>query len=155
MKKRIAFLVTVLLLMLVAYVFVVFPAQRDERAKENKPVFDRIAGDTQWDMSREMLYGHYFYCSRRFPLTVLSLLLRIVGHREVDIAHDEESKDYLLHVEKVQVHDLNSISTKDVRLRRLGFLMFNTDYDGWDVGPNSVQAKSNETRDPVMPRNEL
>lgn len=139
MKKRVIASLVILTCLFSAWLCVVTPSQRDDRAKENQGVFETIKKDTKWNMNADMLYGYFFINKRETPLRALGFILSLVGHRVVDISEDERS-EYWLHVEKLQSHDLHTISTKEVRLKRIGSIFF-SEYDGWDVGPPSSQKK--------------
>ena len=142
MKKRIAALIALFVCVLAAWLYIVTPSERAARAKENQGVFDSIKKDTKWNMGSPMLYGYFFISEHEAPLKALGFILRIGGHRFVDIRKDEKSEKYWLHVEKIQVQNLDSISTKDVRLKRLGEIIFLSEYDGWDVGPDVAPTKA-------------
>ena len=143
MKKRIAAFTALLLCTLGAWLFIVTPRERQARAKVNQEVFDTIKRDSAWDMKSRMLYGYFFVSEHRTPLRVLGAILQISGHRFVGIREDEENGKYWLHVEEIDIHDLDSISARDVRLKRLGKIIFGSEYDGWDVGPDLTPTKSN------------
>ncbi len=127
---------------LMAWIYIVTPSEKAARAKENKRVFDHIKENTKWNVNANMLYGYFFINEYEEPLRILGFLLRIGGHRFVDIWKDEETKKYWLHVEKVQVQNLDSISTKDVRFKKFGEIIFLSEYDGWDVGPDLTPTKA-------------
>ena len=130
-----------LLCLLSSWIYIVTPDQKDERAKVNQGVFDAIEHNSKWKMNSNMLYGYYFKNPHRFPLEALSFILRLGGHRVVDIHQSEKSHLYWLHVEKIEIHNLDTISIKDVRLQRMGNLFLQSDYDGWDVGPDLTPTK--------------
>ncbi len=143
MKKRIFIGIGAFVLIFSAWLYVVTPDERDKRAEVNRRVFDSIKEKSHWDMRKPMLYGFFFTCTRETPLKILGFLLSIGDHRVVDISKDDDKDFYWLHVERIQVHDLNSVSTKDVRLRRIGAMCI-SEYDGWDVGPDLTPTKKNE-----------
>ena len=142
MKKRIAAFVALFVCLLGAWIYIVTPSERAARAKVNQGVFDAIKKDSKWNMKSPMLYGYFFISEHEAPLKALRFILRICGHRFVDIWKDQKSEKYWLHVEKIQVQNLDSISTKDVRLKRLGEVVFLSEYDGWDVGPDLPPTKA-------------
>jgi cbb3-type cytochrome oxidase subunit 3 len=142
MKKRVAAFIALLICMLAAWLYFVTPSERAARARENQGVFDGIKKDTKWNMNSPMLYGYFFVSKHEFPLEVLGFILRMGGHRFVDIQKDQKTEKHWLHVEKIQVQNLDSISEKDVRLKRLGEIIFLSEYDGWDVGPDLTPTKA-------------
>ncbi len=140
MKKRILVIVGLLTLSFVAWLYIVTPSQQKLRADVNRHVFDSIKKDSGWDMQKPMLYGFFFTGDHEVQLKVLGFLLRLGGHRVVEVSKDTENEFYWLHVERNQVHDLDSISRKDVRLSRIGAICMSA-YDGWDVGPDLTPTK--------------
>ena len=139
MKKRVIASLVILIGILAAWLFVVTPSQRDDRAKENQGVFEAIKKDTKWNMDGDMLYGYFFINKHETPLKALGFILSLAGHRVVDISKNERL-EYWLHIEEIHSHDLHTISKKDVRLKRIGSIFF-SEYDGWDVGPTPSQKK--------------
>jgi hypothetical protein len=141
MKIRIAAFTALFFCVIAAWLYYVAPSEKAARAKVNQGVFDAIKKDSKWNMESPMLYGYFFIGEREWPLKVLGYILRIGGHRFVGIRKDDDLKKYWLHVEEVRVHNLDSISVKDVRLRQIGKIVFLSEYDGWDVGPDLSLAK--------------
>jgi hypothetical protein len=135
-RKNIGRLFLVLLALLAAvsaWLLIVTPAERDRRAEINSYAFDDMGEKTPWDLKKPMLWGCFFTSKAKVPLMVSRCLLGFAGFRFVDLSRDENEL-WWLHLECVEVHDVNSLSVRDVRLSRFGSLTF-SDYDGWDVGP--------------------
>ena len=116
-----------------AWVLVVTPKQRESRAEVNSHVFAPIAKDTTWDMQKPMLWGYFFVSEWKLPLEVSRGLLGLVGFRYVGLIRQDEGP-WQLHVECIEVHDVDTLSDRDVRLSRFASLLC-SEYDGWDVGP--------------------
>ena len=129
------------LVLLVAWVSIVSPDQRSEREKVDERVFDAIKKDSHWNLNTRMLYGYYFINKRKAPLIVLSFILYFGGRRIVGISYDEETKVNTLHVERIQIHDVASMATEGIRLKRIALICCFSDYDGWDVGPDLTPTK--------------
>lgn len=117
------------------------PAADLARAKEsNAAVLDRVRNATDWDLGGDLLWGYFFVNGRKAPLVMLSWVLPALGYRTVEMTRQEDGKLWWLHVERVHTNSLESISIREVRFGRLAKLFFASDFDGWDVGPASVQA---------------
>ena len=123
----------VLIAALSAWVLVVTPKQRKSRAEVNSHVFAPIAKNTKWDMKKPMLWGYFFVSEWKLPLEVSRGLLGLVGFRFVDLSRHDDTV-WWLHVECIEVHDVDTLSVRDVRLSRFASLLC-SEYDGWDVGP--------------------
>ena len=139
MKKGAFASCVVLACVFAAWLYFVTPGQRAERMKGNQKVFDTIKERTKWDMASDMHYEYAFINRRELPLRILGFLFSLGGHRVVDLSKGEGS-DYWLHIEKVERHDVFSVSGKEVRLKRIGMILM-SEYDGWEVGPKSLREK--------------
>jgi Regulator of ribonuclease activity B len=103
-------------------------------------MFQRMEQKSHWDMSKAMLWGYFFTDASKSDLEAVVPSLEAQGYRLVDIylSDKEDPKDddhWWLHVEKVEVHTLDSLDE-----RNTFFYQFAEDhgldsYDGMDVGP--------------------
>ena len=103
-------------------------------------MFDSIASDTSWDLSKPMLWGYFFTDGSKEKLERSAPLLVARGYRLVDIylADKEEPSEpdlWWLHVEKVEVHTVDSLNARNVELYQLADDQGIDSYDGMDVGP--------------------
>jgi hypothetical protein len=113
------------------------PAADLSRVKEaNSRVFDRLPKTAKWDLSGDLVWGYFFTNKSKAPLVVLSWGLRPFGYRTMEIfALEGDTGGWCLHAERVHINSLDSLSVQEVRFQRLGRLFFNSEFDGWDVGP--------------------
>lgn len=102
-------------------------------------MFQGIASQGQWDMTKPMLWGYYFTDESPEKLEGVSPLLEKMGYKRVDLFEANldpgQSPYFFLHVEKVEVHTPESLHKANQ-----GFYAFARDhglasYDGMDVGP--------------------
>lgn len=145
MRRR-RFVITLLILALffgvcAAWVGIVTPGELSKRKEINSGGFNHIRNTSNWDLNDDMLWGYYFINGSKFPLVLISWFLPVFGYRTVDITERKENKMWWLHSERIQTNTLDSLSTRDVRFQRLAKLAFNSDYDGWDVGPTPNGTK--------------
>ena len=116
-----------------AWVLIVTPAQLSKRKQVNIRGFNQIHDVAHWDLNHDMLWGYYFTNNGRVPLRLISAGMSVFGYREVDIR--KEGDLWWLHMECSQTNSLDGLSARDIRFQRIAGLIFNSKYDGWDVGP--------------------
>ena len=101
-------------------------------------MFDSMSG--RWDVSKPLLWGYFFTNSSREPLERVAKALEARGYRFVDIHLGEKdvSSDpdlWWLHVEKIEVHSVDSLDRRNHEFYRLAESLGLDSYDGMDVGP--------------------
>lgn len=131
--RRCFLVLLVLIAAVAAWLLIVTPAQREKTARINSLAFVSMGEKTNWDLKKPMLWGYFFTSKAKFPLVVSRWLLRLAGYRFVDLSRHED-RLWWLHLECIEIHDIDTLSVRDVRLSRFGSLVF-SEYDGWDVGP--------------------
>ena len=105
-------------------------------------MFNNIKEQGQWDITKPLLWGYFFTDSNPEKLEAISPKLQNMGYKLVGIfqAEKEEPNEpdlFYLHVEKVEVHDSQSLDKRNDE-----FYIFSSkegieSYDGMDVGPVS------------------
>ena len=105
-------------------------------------VFDGMQAETDWDLSGPMLWGYFFTHATANPLQLAAAALRKDGYTVVDsyLSDKESPKDpdvWFLHVEKVEVHSVDSLLARSEALDAFAAKHGLDAYDGWDVGPAS------------------
>jgi hypothetical protein len=103
-------------------------------------MFENIAIDTQWDLTKPMLWGYFFTDRSKDKLERSAPLLVAKGYRLVNIylADKEEPSEadlWWLHVEKVEIHTVDSLHNRNIELYRFASEQGIDSYDGMDVGP--------------------
>lgn len=101
-------------------------------------MFDSMSG--RWDVSRPLLWGYFFTNPSREPLEKAANTLENRGYRFVDIhlGDKDVSTDpdvWWLHVEKIEVHSVDSLDRRNQEFYRLVESLGLDSYDGMDVGP--------------------
>lgn len=138
--RRVFLVLLVLLAALSTWLLVVTPEQKESRAAINSRGFVQIAKNTKWDMQKPMLWGYFLTSEWKLPLEISRRLLGLIGFRFVDLSCRDD-KIWWLHIECDEVHNINTLSVRDVRLSRFASLMY-SGYDGWDVGPTGTPTES-------------
>jgi len=100
-------------------------------------MFSNIRAKGQWKIDGDMLWGYFFINSTKEPLENAAKKLEEKGYRVVDVQPVEKTKTWMLHVEKVETHTVDSLYQRDLELYQFAEDMKLDSYDGMDVGPVS------------------
>lgn len=102
-------------------------------------MFSDIRKKTNWGIDGPMLWGYFFTDRDSQKLAVASSALQAQGYRFVDIfvpELDEGVEEYFfLHVEKEEVHTVDSLDRRNRELYAFAEQFNLGSYDGMDVGP--------------------
>ena len=105
-----------------------------------KEIFAQAKGEDNWNLEEPMLYSFYFVDESVEKLEKLGLKLEADGYDFVDIFElgDEETNEstgeYLLHIDKVEIHTPESLAERNVRFQELADEYEIETYDGWEFG---------------------
>jgi hypothetical protein len=111
-------------------------------------MFDGIAKQGQWDMSKPMLWGYFFTHREPKQLQAIVAALQGLDYELVDILQskkDDPAKPDLwwLHVQRVEIHSVESLFAHNEQLSEFAEENQLDSYDGMDVGPpNSPERLS-------------
>lgn len=97
-------------------------------------MFDDIARNAGWDMSKPMLWGYFFTHTSREELESAARTLAGDGYRVVEISEDDDEPLFWLHVERVEAHTVDSLYERNESFYRLADELGLESYDGMDVG---------------------
>ncbi|ENV34978.1 ribonuclease E inhibitor RraB [Acinetobacter gerneri] len=102
-------------------------------------MFNNIKKNTDWDMSKPMLWGYFFTDNHKEKLEDLAQILKKNGYDIVDIyLSDKDTPNepdlWWLHVEKVEIHTPKSLYNRNIYLYQLAENNNIESYDGMDVG---------------------
>jgi hypothetical protein len=104
-----------------------------------RQMFDGIRHQTKWNIDGDMLWGYFFADKRKDRLKKAQHELEAQGYRFVDLYEIEQdgkpSGVFMLHVEKVETHTVDSLDTRNGELDALAVKHRLQSYDGMDVGP--------------------
>lgn len=95
-------------------------------------IFDRMEAQGV-DIQQPLLYGYFFFDNDKAKLEQLKAELVKQGYKIVGI-DKKENGEFMLHVEKVEIHTRQSLNEKEKTLRVLAKRYKVTSYDGFDVG---------------------
>jgi hypothetical protein len=101
-------------------------------------MFDSMRRDAPWNVDGPLLWGYFFTNRTPEPLRKAASQLESLGYRVVDIAERPDAAAaarWWLHVEKVEVHSVDSLHARNQELYAFASKMKLTSYDGMDVGP--------------------
>lgn len=105
-----------------------------------KEIFDDARSEDNWNLEGEMLYSYYFVDASIEKLEKLGNFLEKEGYDFIDIFElgDEETNEstgeYLLHIDKVEIHTPESLATRNVEFQKLADEYEIETYDGWEFG---------------------
>lgn len=103
-------------------------------------IFAQAKREDNWNLDEPMLYSFYFVDESIEKLEKLGLKLEADGYDFVDIFElgDEETSqstgEYLLHIDKVEVHTPESLAERNVQFQKLADEYEIESYDGWEFG---------------------
>jgi hypothetical protein len=107
-------------------------------------MFDGIRQQTKWNIDGDMLWGYFFADRQTDRLKAVQRELEAKGYRFVDRYEAEQdgkpSGVFMLHVEKVETHTVDSLDTRNGELDALAAKHGLQSYDGMDVGPATQPA---------------
>ena len=116
--------------------------QRSHILRERlQQMFDNIRSQTKWNIDGEMLWGYFFFDGHPDRLLAARLELEARGYRFVSMHEVEEGPSkgmFVLHVEKIEMHTVDSLDRRNGELAALATGLGLTGYDGMDVGPVSA-----------------
>ena len=101
-------------------------------------MFDQMRKDAPWNVDGPLLWGYYFTNRRPEPLREAAFRLEASGYRVVDISerpNAPEAARWWLHVEKVEVHTVESLNSRNQEFYNFARKTKLGSYDGMDVGP--------------------
>ena len=101
-------------------------------------MFASMRRDAPWNADGPLLWGYFFTNQAPEPLRKAAVELERMGYRVVDISERPDavqSARWWLHVEKVEVHGVESLHARNQELYAFAAKMKLASYDGMDVGP--------------------
>jgi len=103
-------------------------------------IFDDAKREDGWNLNEEMLYSFYFVDENVDKLEKLGLKLEEDDYDFVDVFElgdeetDESTGEYLLHIDKVEIHTPESLAKRNVEFAKLAEDYELKTYDGWEFG---------------------
>jgi hypothetical protein len=105
-----------------------------------REIFAQAKSEDNWNLDEPMLYSFYFVDESVEKLEKLGLKLEADGYDFVDIFElgdeetDESTGEYLLHIDKVEVHTPESLAARNVEFQKFADEYEIETYDGWEFG---------------------
>ena len=105
-----------------------------------REIFNDAKTQDAWDLNEEMLYSFYFVDKDVDKLEKLGLKLEADDYDFVDIFElgdettDESTGEYLLHIDKIEIHTPESLAQRNVEFQKLADEYEIATYDGWEFG---------------------
>jgi hypothetical protein len=105
-----------------------------------KEIFETAKIEDNWDLDGEMLYSYYFVDTDADKLEELGLELEEKGYEFLGIFElgeedsEEPTGEYLLHIDKVEIHTPDSLAVRNVEFSKLSAEREIDSYDGWEFG---------------------
>ena len=107
-------------------------AQDKERQANINSIFDEMELQGV-DTKKALLYGFFFYDKDKSKLEKLKDELLKDNYQLVRL-EKIETKEFILHVEKIEIHSRASLLERENQLDKLSGTFKVATYDGWDVG---------------------
>ncbi len=107
-------------------------AQDNKRMTNINSIFDKMELQGV-DTKKPLLFGYFFYDKDKSKLDNLKNDLLKDNYKLVRLEITEK-KEFILHVEKVEIHTRTSLLERENQLEKLSKKFNIETYDGWDVG---------------------
>ena len=105
-----------------------------------REIFATAKTEDNWNLEGEMLYSYYFVDESVEKLEKLGNHLQAEGYDFIDVFElgdeetDEPTGEYLLHIDKVEIHTPESLAQRNVEFQNLADEHELQTYDGWEFG---------------------
>ena len=116
-------------------------------------IFDAARSEDKWNIDEEMLYSYYFVDEDIDKLEKLGNELEKRGYDFIDIFEladektDEATGEYLLHIDKTEIHTPESLAARNVEFQNLADEYEIASYDGWEFGEAGDEDDEDEGED--------
>lgn len=105
-----------------------------------REIFNAARTEDGWNLEEEMLYSYFFVDKDIDKLEALGLELEEKGYDFMDIFQladektDEATGEYLLHIDKIEIHTPESLAALTVEFQKLADAKEIASFDGWEFG---------------------
>lgn len=103
-------------------------------------LFDAARTEDGWNLDEEMLFSYYFIDTDVDKLEKLGIKLDDEGFDYIGVYElgeedsDEPSGEFMLHIDKVEIHTPESLAQRNVEFQKLAEEHGIETYDGWEFG---------------------
>ncbi len=98
-------------------------------------MFREMRAQTPWDVDGPLLWGYFFTSSQEEPLRQAAQHLSGLGYAFVGLHPTEDSKTWVLHMERAETHTPQTLFQRNNEFYKLAGSHGLDSYDGMDVGP--------------------
>lgn len=115
-----------------------------------REIFAAAETEDKWNTGEEMLYSYYFVDKDAEKLEKLGNYLHEQGYDFLDIFElgdeetDESTGEYLLHIDKEEIHTPESLAARNVEFQKLADEYEIETYDGWEFGEVGVYDEEDD-----------
>ena len=112
----------------------------ESQLKGIREIFETAQREDGWNLAGEMLYSYYFVDESVEKLEALGNKLAEDGYDFIDVFElgDEETEEptgeFLLHIDKVEIHTPESLAQRNVEFSNLTDEFEIASYDGYEFG---------------------
>ncbi len=112
----------------------------DSQLEGIRQIFAEAKQEDNWNLEEPMLYSFYFVDESIEKLEKLGLKLEADGYDFIDIFElgdektEESTGEYLLHIDKVEIHTPESLAQRNIEFQTLANEFELESYDGWEFG---------------------
>lgn len=117
----------------------------DSQLEGIRQIFAEAKQEDNWNLEEPMLYSFYFVDESIEKLEKLGLKLEADGYDFIDIFElgdektEESTGEYLLHIDKVEIHTPESLAQRNIEFQTLANEFELESYDGWEFGETCVE----------------
>lgn len=104
-------------------------------AAQLQEMFSHMRANPKWNVDAPLLWGYFFIDPDPNWLQLVAQDLTASGYRLVDIRATDDKSAYVLHIEKVEHHTVESLNKRNQEFYALAEKFKLSSYDGMDVGP--------------------
>ena len=97
-------------------------------------MFSSMRANPKWNVDAPLLWGYFFIDPDPKWLQIVAQDLIASGYRLVDIRATDDRSTYVLHVERVEHHTVESLNKRNQEFYALAEKFKLLSYDGMDVG---------------------
>ena len=118
-----------------------------------KQIFAEAKQEDNWNTDEPMLYSFYFVDTDVDKLEKLGLKLEADGYDFIDIFElgddetEEPTGEYLLHIDKTEIHTPETLAARNVEFESLAKEFEIQTYDGWEFGEEGDYDDEDEEGD--------
>jgi regulator of RNase E activity RraB len=115
-----------------------------------KEIFAEAKAEDNWNLEEPMLYTYYWVDTNVEKLEKLGNHLQEQGYDFVDVFElgDEDTNkltgEYLLHIDKVEVHTPETLAERNVEFQKLADEYEIETYDGWEFGELGEEGEDDD-----------